>query len=913
MSPLPVRWTLLALVSLLGTAADSTIGNVPTDAAYGPIDAVYTWVNGSDPRWQRDKAAWHAKWRREHHEHSTLLTSDENRFRDNDELRYSIRSLYQFAPWIRHVYIVTDGQAPAWLDRSNPHVSIVPHASFFRNASHLPTFASPAIEANLDGIPGLSEYFLYLNDDMLLGAPVSPDDFMSRSGTQNIYLAWKAPACSPDCANWMLGDGVCHRACNTAACGLDHGDCTCASPPVVADDWTPICLEVEQPRSTGCAPGCDWRYLGDDHCQAHCNVAECAFDAGDCDPAALDLLPRVAFNASVDAAAVLLDNHSAVLVVDDVLSVETESSAFVQHAAVLRSRLFLFFNRTVTETIAEAVVTPRGTATQTRLHVVPHGVALGTQGYAFTRSPPTRRIDLAAASISPAFQPPHLDATIYVPFASLPDWSGDTHFTVDDGPAIACPAIDAPSSSAVAPAESHCTLNASGVLLHARVSGNATRASVCLFNADRSSCIVYSAHRTVLAPTANTMEHYALPKTTHECHWWTWCNAAYATLADSCTTASTKALMAKDPSAAKAKAMTLCTRFGATHGPLTRNTTQLLRDKMCRIMHTKDKQPFWLDPCPPRAADAEMTFLDPFGDSLKHVNALFDAAFGKAPQPRRVPSHMPYFIQKRLLAELKAHWPVQFNTTSAHRFRHPKDMQFSFAYMHYVANRRLLHPPKSASELFSSHIDINQNGHLDAYEERNLIGLFPTFSHAMLLALLDDCRRAANVSSALPLRLIAVHCPGLERRLSQVNAAMLPPTHRRMSEEQVTFLMLGRSMTDYVQLYRARSRRTKFVCVNDDITSPSPVLRAMLRDFFELRWSTPSPMERPADVATQQHTVSEKRRFQPTNQLHQEVVDSTFVWPYELVVVGVAIGSVYYGIASMRWQNRSYTPLRPLC
>ncbi|EQC32311.1 hypothetical protein SDRG_10058 [Saprolegnia diclina VS20] len=890
----PVWWTtLLAWVCLLTVAAPSshgTIGNVPIDAAYGPIDAVYTWVNGSDPIWQKEKAKWHATWRKEHNEHPTLTSSDENRFRDNDELRYSIRSLYMYAPWIRHIYIVTDGQTPVWLDRSHPHVSIVPHAAFFRNASHLPTFASPSIEANLDWIPELSANFLYLNDDMLLGAPVSPQDFMSRNGTQNVYLAWEAPACSDECANWMLGDGVCHRACNTRACGFDHGDCTCASPPVVSDDWTPICSAPED--------------LGDGHCQVHCNVAECAFDAGDCDPTALDLLPRVTWNASVNDAAVLLGAHRSVLVVDDIGSVETEFSALVQHAAVLRSRLFLFFNRTVDETIT---LTLRSSAKQMRLRVVPRGVALASQGYAVARRSSLSHfdLDLAAISITPAFQPQHLDATIYVPFASLPDWSGDTRFAVDDGTAISCPAIDT-ASSATALAESHCTLNASGVLVHARP-GNATRTSVCLFNGGRRSCIVLTALSTVLAPTVRTLAHYALPKTTHECHWWAWCNATYATLAESCTTASTKARMANDPSAAKAKAMTLCTRFGAAHGPLSRNATQLVHDKMCRIMRTKDQQPFWLDPCRPRdvTSDEEITFLDPFGDSLKHVNTLFDAAFGKAPVPRRVPAHMPYFIQKRVLSELKAHWPTQFNATSSHRFRHPRDMQFSFAYMHYVANRRLLHPPQSATELISSVIDINQNGLLDQYEVRNLLGLFPQSSHAVLYALLDDCHRATKSSSSLPLQLIAAHCPGLERRLGQVDARMLPPTHRRMSQEQVTFLMLGRSMTDYVQLYRARSRRTKFVCVNDDISSPSPVLCAMLRDFFQVRWSTPSPVE----LTIEGSLVSEKRRFKPT--LHHDVVYSGFVWPYELAFVGVLAAGTLYVVGSTRRRSRSYHPLPP--
>ena len=38
------------------------------------------------------------------------VESEDSRFRDNDELRYSLRSLEQHAPWLRHIYIVTNGQ-----------------------------------------------------------------------------------------------------------------------------------------------------------------------------------------------------------------------------------------------------------------------------------------------------------------------------------------------------------------------------------------------------------------------------------------------------------------------------------------------------------------------------------------------------------------------------------------------------------------------------------------------------------------------------------------------------------------------------------------------------------------------------------------------------------------------------------
>ena len=50
-----------------------------------------------------------------------------SRFQDNEELRYSLRSVVRFAPWVRRIFIVTNGQIPAWLNLDNPRVTLVTH------------------------------------------------------------------------------------------------------------------------------------------------------------------------------------------------------------------------------------------------------------------------------------------------------------------------------------------------------------------------------------------------------------------------------------------------------------------------------------------------------------------------------------------------------------------------------------------------------------------------------------------------------------------------------------------------------------------------------------------------------------------------------------------------------------------
>jgi len=99
--------------------------------------------------------------------------------------------LYRFAPWIRKVYIVTDNQIPSWFDRKNDWAIIVDHTDIFEDKSALPTFNSNAIETQLHRIPGLSENYLYFNDDFFLGRPCTKQDFFSKDGKPLVFIVNK--------------------------------------------------------------------------------------------------------------------------------------------------------------------------------------------------------------------------------------------------------------------------------------------------------------------------------------------------------------------------------------------------------------------------------------------------------------------------------------------------------------------------------------------------------------------------------------------------------------------------------------------------------------------------------------------------------------------------------------------------
>ncbi len=149
------------------------------------IDAVVTWVDGAD------KA--HTKKRLSYFEalQSNLIRANlideeaalSTRFTSLGEIDFCLRLLLKFAPWLRTIYIVTDGQTPGVLRQfeGTPDANrfkVVDHREIFRDyLEYLPTFNSLSIESMLWRIKGLSEQFIYLNDDCFLLRALKPSAF----------------------------------------------------------------------------------------------------------------------------------------------------------------------------------------------------------------------------------------------------------------------------------------------------------------------------------------------------------------------------------------------------------------------------------------------------------------------------------------------------------------------------------------------------------------------------------------------------------------------------------------------------------------------------------------------------------------------------------------------------------------
>ena len=135
------------------------------------IDAVITWVDGSEPNYQRKLK-----------EYLTDNNTLKRQYFQANEINLCVASILKYAPFIRKIFIVTDKQRPnldsikhlVTLDK----VEIIDHEEIFRdNKDCLPTFNIRSIDALLFKIKNLSDKFIYFNDDMFLVKETSQEDW----------------------------------------------------------------------------------------------------------------------------------------------------------------------------------------------------------------------------------------------------------------------------------------------------------------------------------------------------------------------------------------------------------------------------------------------------------------------------------------------------------------------------------------------------------------------------------------------------------------------------------------------------------------------------------------------------------------------------------------------------------------
>lgn len=140
-----------------------------------PIDFVIPWVDGDDPIWQAKRR----KFVPAQIDEQNPEENNDQRYRDFGTLRYLLRSIERFAPWVHKIFLLTDHQRPDWLDANQ--VEVVDHTEFI-DKKYLPTFNSNVIEMNIPNIEKLSEHFVLLNDDLLFTQTTYPTDFFRSDG-----------------------------------------------------------------------------------------------------------------------------------------------------------------------------------------------------------------------------------------------------------------------------------------------------------------------------------------------------------------------------------------------------------------------------------------------------------------------------------------------------------------------------------------------------------------------------------------------------------------------------------------------------------------------------------------------------------------------------------------------------------
>lgn len=141
-----------------------------------PVDYVIPYVDCSDINWlltYKEYVSGPCSW-----------SNNATRFRDWETLRYQLRSIERYMPWIRNIYIVmsiSESQIPQWLNTQNERIHIVWDWEIVPR-EYLPVFNSNVIDLYISRIEGLSEHYLYACDDYIVMRNLQPEDFFSDNG-----------------------------------------------------------------------------------------------------------------------------------------------------------------------------------------------------------------------------------------------------------------------------------------------------------------------------------------------------------------------------------------------------------------------------------------------------------------------------------------------------------------------------------------------------------------------------------------------------------------------------------------------------------------------------------------------------------------------------------------------------------
>ncbi|MPC19258.1 N-acetylglucosamine-1-phosphotransferase subunits alpha/beta [Portunus trituberculatus] len=791
---------------------------------------------------------------------SDLKEIDANRFEDNEclsilspfphplfyagqELRYSLRSLEQHAPWVRRIFLVTNGQIPHWLNLDNPRLTIVTHQDIFPNASHLPTFSSPAIESHIHRIPGLSDHFLYLNDDVMLMQEVWPEDFFSPGSGFKVYLSWSLPECSSGCPGSWLGDGYCDASCNTSACEWDGGDCAGGD---VGGDLLEGDDSMGLDESVGfCAPSCSDLWLADHYCDHSCNTLSCAFDGGDCGLEKVNLLHNLAVPTASNTTYVLPHGVAgAWMNLSSLLGPGTSVyGSHTEHPGI----------RTIVINTAQEVFFLLVKANITATLHLELNITRQQQGKEKEQLEKSVRYSLTVkCNTSPVVVNRSSEQKPSVPLAEVKNFTFDQlgprtrhkDTSQDDSKNLEFAYVNVDASklpvSLVSKVHQLEALYRDGELTVSGLKMRKSRLIAAALHSSKDHHLLYhkesdwppkiKAPENVGKNTTLVVDVNKLYKKENE--------AKTPLKTDSKPVNTSNHLGAREllwdeheqetnpskPALKKrpnfSKKMKPQEKEQEDNGTLAVYTGSLPWEKQ-RLFPVGDTEDEEREPVLPLTGRRHL--LDMFAESLLHVNRLFNSEYGY--QARRVPAHMPHFISKGVMESLQEKFREEFELTSSHRIRKANDMQYAFSYYFYLMSEKRIRTP---TEIFTE-FDTDASGTLSDREIRTL------------LASLHDLPLHYNIVHEF--HMLVKNCSAAHH-----TREVPTPVYERYADSDLNIVTIFKEECLLSHCLVVSNAIQKFICLNSNLDPKSKsndLIHALVQDTYESLFPLPSSFELP--------------------------------------------------------------------
>ncbi|XP_064011528.1 N-acetylglucosamine-1-phosphotransferase subunits alpha/beta isoform X2 [Pogoniulus pusillus] len=726
-----------------------------------------------------------------------------SRFEDNEELRYSLRSIERHAPWVRHIFIVTNGQIPSWLNLDNPRISIVTHQEIFQNVSHLPTFSSPAIESHIHRISGLSQKFIYLNDDVMFGKDVWPDDFYSHSKGQKVYLTWPVPNCAEGCPGSWIKDGYCDKACNNSACDWDGGDCigNSAGSRYVAGGGAVGGIGNGPPWQFGagisgvsyCNQGCANSWLADKFCDQACNVLSCGFDAGDCGQDHFEEMYKVTLQLNQTYYVIPKGECLPYFSFSEIAKKGTEGSysdnPIIRHASIANkwktihlimnsgmNATVIYFNLTflnkndeefkmqlVVEVDTREEPKLNATSVQKSSSDVKTATSVPEAELIFEDIPEEKRFPRVKRRRNGTKE--NLHEEVLIPSVNVSLLPEDVQLALQSldlkllNGDITQKGFNLSKATLLRPFQFLTTirtivgLEKKGMHNHSEAPKNYTSWQNPYKDVNNSKIKSINANEEVPSKLTGTQRTVVTMNTNKVL------NALI--LKETQKSKQTQNLDAGEDKQQMEGGKGRVQMGTTVRGRLVQRKLQSYAGSYQGFLPWERKKYFQDLLDEEESLLKQMSYFtdgkhfgrqlkDTFADSLRYVNKLLNSKFGFT--SRKVPAHMPHMIDRTVMQELQDMFPEEFDKTSFHKVRHSEDMQFAFSYFYYLMSAVQL---LNVSQIFDE-VDTDQSGILSDREIRTLA----TRIHELPLSLQDLTgleQMLINCSKALPANITQIH------------------------------------------------------------------------------------------------------------------------------------------------------------